>query len=518
PRPRPPLSPVRAGASARKRDERSASGLARRKAAAFAPRAGGSMLKFCCALIGLLALWGPASAQDFVRVHDDVFAIQHVQIIDGTGAPAVQDQTVLIDHGRIAAIGRHVRLPAHVAVIDGRGKTLIPGLVGMHEHLFGWAPTRAAPIAQERFFSAPQLYLASGVTTARTTGSTDPYGDLGVKREIDAGDLIGPDLDLTTPYLDGSLPSIPQLYPLRGAADARDTVRFWHDRGFTSVKAYANITPDELQAAIEEAHRLGMKVTGHLCSVGYEQAAAMGIDNLEHGPFVAPDGDLDPQRASGMCQSPTGEGQGAIARDILPSVEPDAPALQHVIQTLVARRIPITSTLAVVEGGSDLDLNHNPRLHALFAPEAWDLVVAAQQRESAGPRNVLEQAMLQKEMAFERAFVAAGGILLVGCDPTGDGHTIAGLGDQRNIELLVQAGFTLPQVIRFATLNGAMFEGRDREIGSIATGKRADLVLLDGDLTHDVNVIEHPEIVFKAGVGYDSEAIYASLAGHVGRD
>ncbi len=237
------------------------------------------MLRFSRVLVVLLALSGAASAQanpNFVTVHDNVFAIAHVQIVDGTGAPPLRDQTVLIDKGRIAAVARRVTIPAGARVLDGRGKTLIPGLVGMHEHLFGWAPSAAAALTQERFFSAPQLYLASGVTTARTTGSTDPYGDLGVKREIDAGNLIGPDLDLTAPYLDGWPPSIPQLYPLRDAEDARASVRFWHDRGFTSVKAYANITPDELKAAIDEAHRLGMKVTGHLCSVGYEQARRNG--------------------------------------------------------------------------------------------------------------------------------------------------------------------------------------------------------------------------------------------------
>jgi hypothetical protein len=205
-----------------------------------------------------------------------------------------------------------------------------------------------------------------------------------------------------------------------------------------------------------------------------------------------------------------------VARDIVPNVAPDAPELQRIIQLLVARAVPITSTLAVVEEGSDLDLNRTPRLHALMAPQAWELVNAARQREIARDPFVL--AMLHKEMAFERALVAAGGILMVGCDPTGDAHTVAGLGDQRNIELLVEAGFSVTQAIHFATMNGAVFEGRDHEIGSIAAGKRADLVLLDGDLTRDVSVIEHPEIVFKNGIGYDSEAIYASLAGQVGLD
>src|SRR5262249_10553461 len=163
-------------------------------------------------------------------------------------------------------------------------------------------------------------------------------------------------------------PSIPQLYPLRDANDARETIRFWHARGFTSVKAYANITPDELQAAVQEAHSLGMKVTGHLCSVGYEQAIAFGIDNLEHGPFVSPDADLEPARVNGMCQSPAGVGQGAVGRDIVPNVAPDDAQLTRLIQLLVSHHVPIPSTLSVIEGGSELDLSHNPRLRALLAP------------------------------------------------------------------------------------------------------------------------------------------------------
>jgi imidazolonepropionase-like amidohydrolase len=468
-----------------------------------------------CAVIAISAgAATPAQSPKFVRVQNDAFAITHVMVIDGTGAAPRPDQTVLVEHGRITAVGSAVRVPDGSQAIDGHGKTLIPGLVGMHEHLFAPAPAGGELVGQEQFVTAPLLYLASGVTTARTAGSMDPYGDLGIKREIMAGRTIGPDLDLTTPYLDGSPPSVPQLYPLRDAQDARETVRFWHDRGFTSVKAYANITEDELRAAIKEAHRQGMKVTGHLCSVGYEKAIALGIDNLEHGPFVSPDGDLDPARAEGMCQSPGGEGQGAIARDILPKVAPDGPQLRHLIQTLVAHHVPITSTLAVVESGSALDLNHNPRLKVLLAPVAWDSITAA--REAELKRDELYQSMLRKEMQFERAFVAAGGTLLVGCDPTGDGHTIAGLGDQRNVELLAQAGFTLPEVIHFATLNGAIFEGRGSDIGSIEVGKRADLVLLNGDLTRDINVIERPQIVFRNGIGYDSEAIYASIAGQAG--
>lgn len=457
----------------------------------------------------------PPAAPDFVRERAPVVAIEHVTVIDGTGAPARAGQTLLIDHGRIAALGPDgsLALPAGVHEIDGRGRTIIPGLVGMHEHMFRTASAPGPFTVIEMPVSFAPLYLASGVTTARTAGSVDPYGDLGIRREIEAGHMIGPDLDLTTPYLEGAPSAIAQLYPLRGPAEARAMVRYWASLGFTSAKAYMNISPAELAAAIDEAHRNHMKITGHICSVGYEQAVRLGIDNLEHGPFAAPDGDLDAARAPGLC-SRAAPASGSVLREIIANVTPDAPAVQRLIRLLVARHVPITSTLAVLEGGDRPDLAAIPHLRELLAPDVWAWEVRAHAAQH--PRAEFYATMLSKEMAFERAFAAAGGILMAGCDPTGDGHVIAGLGDQRNIELLHEAGFTIPEAIRIATLNGARFLGRDAEIGSLAAGKRADIVLLDGDLARDVTAIERPLIVFRRGIGYDSQAIYASLRGQVG--
>jgi len=472
-------------------------------------------------LAGLLAAL-PGSAQppqaaapDPVRERGTLIAIEHVTLIDGTGAPARANQTLLIDHGRIAAIGADdsIMLPTGTREIDGRGRTIIPGLVGMHEHMFRPASVDGPFMGSEMFVSFPPLYLASGVTTARTAGSMDPYGDLGIRREIEAGRMIGPDLDLTTPYLEGAPPAIGQFHSLRDAAEARAMVRYWASLGFTSVKAYMNVTAAQLGAAIDEAHRHGMKLTGHICSVGYEQAVRLGIDNLEHGPFAAPDGDLDAARAPGLC-SRRAPATGSVLREIVQNVEPDAAALQRIIRLLVARRVPITSTLAVLEGGDRPDLEAIPHLRDLLAPDIWAWEVRRHAAEH--PAAAFYATMLRKEMAFERAFAAAGGILMAGCDPTGDGHVIAGLGDQRNIELLHEAGFSVPEAIRIATLNGAAYLGRAATIGSLEIGKRADIVLLNGDLSRDIRAIERPILVFKNGIGYDSETIYASLRGQVG--
>jgi len=458
----------------------------------------------------------PAQAPNFVREDAPVIALTHVELIDGTGAAAQSDQTVIIDHGKISAVGAtpSVQVPSGAKVIDASGKTVIPGLVGMHEHIFYPATGDGPLTAVEQFFSFPPLYLASGVTTARTTGSMDPYGDIAVKSRVDSGKMLGPNFYLSTPYLQGAPSLIAEMYELKNAEDARAFVRYWHSVGFTSVKAYVDVTPDELRAGIDEAHKLNMKVTGHICSVGYNEAADMGIDNLEHGPFGAPDGELYSKRQPGIC----GPDYFAELRDIVTNVEPDSPQLQQTIQNLVAHHVAITSTLAVLEGGLRPPMDRDglvARTRMLLVPEAWSKVMTNRANREATAAFSLT--LLQKEMKFEREFVAAGGQLMAGCDPTGDGHTLAGLGDQRNIELLAEAGFSPAEAIHIATQNGATFLGEAERIGTVAPGKQADLVLLNGDLAKDITTIEKPEMVFKAGVGYDSNAIYQSLRGKVGR-
>ena len=376
----------------------------------------------------------PGSGPNLIRENAPVIVLAHVELIDGTGSAPQADQSVLIDHGKITAVGAtaSVAVPSGAKVIDAIGKTVIPGIVGMHEHIF-YPSTADGPLtAVEQFYSFPPLYLASGVTTARTTGSMDPYGDLAVKEYVDSGKILGPNFHLTTPYLEGAPALIPQMHELKDAEEARAFVRYWHSVGFTSVKAYVDVTPDELRAGIDEAHKLNMKVTGHICSVGYNEAADMDIDNLEHGPFGAPDGELYAKRQPGIC----GPDYFAEVKDIVMNVEPDSPQLKQTIQNLVAHHVAITSTLAVLEGGFRPPMDRNglmARTRMLLVPEAWSKVMTS--RASREGAESLFLPLLQKEMKFEREFVAAGGLLMAGCDPTGDGHTLAGLGDQRNIEL-----------------------------------------------------------------------------------
>ena len=460
-----------------------------------------------------------AAVKPYVKVAGGKVALVHVRVIDGTGAAAQEDRTVLIDGGRIVAVqAGGDAVPAGYAAIDGSGKSVMPGIVGMHDHQYYIArPNLDAAghsepplMVPQMAFSSPRLYLAAGVTTLRTTGSVEPYTDLNMKGAIDAGTLPGPHMDVTGPYLEGSSSPFLQMHPLRDAEDARRTVAFWAEQGVTSFKAYMNITRAELAAAIDEAHQRGIKVTGHLCSVTYPEAAALGIDNLEHGFWV--NTQLDPGKTPDACSRETGAAT-------LAAMTADSAEAKALIALLVARHVALTSTLPVFEGSSPNYRTLPPRQLALMTPEArTDYFYVRTRGATRRPEAVAAGAKLwANELALERAFVAAGGLLLAGPDPTGGGQVLPGFGDQRAIALLVEAGFSPVEAIRIGTLNGATYLGLAERIGTIAPGKNADLVLVEGDPSRTIADIERVVTVFKDGVGYDPATLLGSVTGRYGQ-
>ena len=449
--------------------------------------------------------------QAFVVHAEPVLAIVHVRVIDGNGTPARDDQTVLLRDGRIAAVGSRVALPEGAPIIDGHGQTLIPGLVGMHDHMFYPAP-KVNPDASEALYpeqasSFPKLYLAGGVTTIRTTGSTEPYTDLELKKAIDAGALAGPKMHTTGPYLEGKGSFAPQMHELTGADDARNTVEYWISEGATSFKAYMHITRGELSAAILAAHARGIKVTGHLCSIGLAEAADLGIDDLEHGLPV--DTEFTEGKQPDVCPDP----RAAAAH--LATMSVDGAPIQGLIRHLVDRHVAVTSTLPVFETFVPGRAPQDARVLDAMLPETRVEYLKSRERV-AGLADSPWPKLFTLEMAFERAFVKQGGTLLAGLDPTGFGGVIAGYGDQREVELLVEAGFAPVEAIQIATLNGARFLDEDREIGSIEPGKAADLVLVKGNPAANIRDIENVVIVFKDGVGYDPGRLVKAANGTVG--
>jgi hypothetical protein len=360
-------------------------------------------------------------------------------------------------------------------------------------------------------FSAPRLYLANGVTTMRTTGSVEPYTDLSLKREIDAGHLVGPHLDVTGPYLEGPGAFFIQNHQITSPEDARREVAFWADQGVNSFKAYMNITRAELKAAIDEAHRHHLKITGHLCSVTYPEAVALGIDNLEHGFFV--NTQLDPGKHPDKCPDTSGT-------PTLLAMKPGSPQATALISLLVSRHVALTSTLPVFEQSVPLHAPLQARQMEVLTPQAKEsyLYLRNLTASRAGtPRGQQSAEAYQNDLGLERQFVAAGGLLLAGPDPTGNGGVIPGFGDQRELELLVEAGFSPLEAIRIGTLNGATYLGLAGRIGSIAAGKDADLIIVRGNPASNINEVENVDIVFKDGVGFDSAKLIDSVKGRYGQ-
>jgi imidazolonepropionase-like amidohydrolase len=441
-----------------------------------------------------------------LSVNAPVVAITHATLIDGTGAPAKRDQTIVFTDGTITAVGAtgSVAVPAGAHVVDGTGHTVTPGIIGLHDHMYYGSPVGGS--MRPMLFSYPRLFLAAGVTTIRTTGSVDSYQELNIREAITRREQPGPEIHVTGPYLQGPGGGIGAMHPLKGPDDARRMVRYWAEEGVTWFKAYTQISRAELGAAIDEAHKAGIKVTAHLCSVGFREAVALGIDSLEHGLLT--NSEYWPGKKPDECPSVS---DVQIYGDL--DVE-NGPQVKQTIDDMVKRNVSLTSTLAVMELSSPSRIPLDQRVLDVLHPDAAKAIQAwhanGQKRDDAP-----QKALLKKAMQFERRFVAAGGLLAAGSDPCCL-SVVAGYGDHRNFELLVEAGFTAEQAVQIMTANGAKVLGIDKRVGTITTGKQADLLVIKGDLVKDPLAIKQITTVFREGAGYDPEALLKTVRELIG--
>ena len=464
--------------------------------------------------VGVFAAQGSAQSvasmspttKGFVTVSEPVVALTNVTVFDGTGAAAKPNQTIIIRDGKIAAVGSasSVAVPQGARTMDLSGQTVIPGLIGMHDHLFY---TAAGGREASLGYSGPRLYLASGVTTIRTTGSIAPYADIGTKHAVDAGKIPGPHIFLTAPYITGSGSNgSTDMAVITSPEAARRFVAYWAQEGATWIKAYTDIKRADLKAAIDEAHKRGLKVTGHLCSVSFQEAVDLGIDNLEHG-FMT-NTDFDSQKKPDVCPA------NSMAR--VGAANATGDVAHATIKKMVDKKVPMTSTLAVFEPFFKNRPVSDERTLDAMAPEVKTAYLGMRTYIDSSSSWTFTAEMLKNQMAFEKAFVDAGGLLAAGVDPTGFGGALPGYGDQRNYELFIEAGFTPAQAVQIMSANGAKILGVYGKTGSVERGKAADLVILNGDLGADPSTIRKVTTVFKDGVGYDSAKLISSVKGRVG--
>jgi imidazolonepropionase-like amidohydrolase len=449
----------------------------------------------------------------FITYHDNITVFKNALLIDGKGGSSKEQQTIIIENGKIIWVGDDAKavMPKGAALIDLKGKTLMPGLVMLHEHLYisafeyelGYATVRQLPI------SFPRLYLASGATTIRTCGSVEPYLDLRIKKDIDLGLFPGPTMELTAPYLDGKTALGQQMSENATPEEAIATVNYWADKGFTSFKAYININQPTLKAVIETAHKRNLKVTGHLATVTFGEAALLGIDQIEHG--FAYSSDFAPNKKEN--QPP----ERGFATKSVANLDLNSESVKSLMRLLIEKKVGITSTLAIGEGFTTTQPAPNPQVLNAMSPDTRDhyLKRLAIIKSVQGPTDMDKAYVNGAKM--EKLFHDMGGLLTVGTDPTGNGGILAGYGTWRAIELLVEVGgFTPLEAIKVATLNGAIALGFDKEIGTIEVGKSADVLIIDGDPSKNISDLRKVEFVFRNGVGYDSKKLFESVKGRVG--
>jgi imidazolonepropionase-like amidohydrolase len=441
------------------------------------------------------------ATREFVKIDAPVVALTHARLIDGTGSAPRSDMSIIIRGDRIEAVGPSASLtiPAGATVVDVSGKTVMPGVIGLHEHTY----FRSTSHTTQMSFSAPRIWLGYGITTIRTAGSMFPYNEINLKRAVETGAVPGPRMHITGPYLNGTAGADALNRAVTTAAEARRVVAYWGEEGATWLKFSGSVTREVLGAAIDEAHKHGMKVTGHLCSVSFREAAALGIDNLEHG-FIT-NSDYVPGKQPDVCPRENMMYQV--------NVDVNSPEVEATIRDLLAHKTAITSTLSVYELFVKERAKLDPRAMALLAPETRKEVEA--EYAALGSMFAVPLALFKKMMAFDLKFHRAGGIVGAGVDPWGNG-SLPGLGNLRNYEILVEAGFKPEEAIQVLTANGAKILGEYAQVGSVEPGKFADLVVLRGDPAQRPADIYEVETTFKRGVGYDSAKLIKAAAGQVG--
>jgi imidazolonepropionase-like amidohydrolase len=470
------------------------------------------MRRLLCTLVAFSAL-SVAFAQEnlteqtraFVNYERSTYLLQNLTLVDGTGSAPKSNQDILIVGEKIEKVGVDLPVPKGVVAIDMTGKSAMPGMVMLHEHLFYPKTTPDVNYGVDQMsYSFPRLYLAGGVTSMRTAGSIMPQADLNIKKAIGRGEVPGPKMDVTSPHIDREGVGIFELGYFESSEQAAAMVNYYADLGVTSIKVYNFITREDLKAIVAAAHARNMKVTGHICSITYREAADIGIDNIEHGFFSC--SDFVKGKQVDICDP-------FEMRKALLTIPVDSKEVTGLITHLVNKKVALTSTINVFEPYTGREVVPGGGIDALF-PNAKEKVY--KRWASKQGRDSLDYLAFNKAKVWEKAFYDAGGLLVAGTDPTYDGRIVAGYANRRLLELFVEMGFTIPEAIKICTLHGATYLNQASSIGTVEAGKIADLLIMDKDISKDISAIRSLNIVFKNGIGYDSKKLFKAAEGYVG--
>jgi imidazolonepropionase-like amidohydrolase len=418
----------------------------------------------------------------------DALALVGGSLIDGTGAAVVPHASLVIERGRIVAVGKEteVKVPERAAVVDVRGKTILPGLWDMHAHFeqVEWGP----------------LYLAAGVTTVRDCGNEFEF-ITAVRDAIAHGRGLGPRL-LLAGVVDGTSPFSLGVE----AVDTPEQARMWtdryHDAGFLQMKIYSSVKLEELKIIAQEAHRLGMTVTGHVPEgLNAYQVVEAGQDQINHIGYVADIMHAPPPAHPGDVLSGWRE-----RAKLIPGIDLNSPDARKAIAFLAAHGTVIDPTLAL----SELSTATTAKPPASFEPGVnYVAAELLEQLADAGPpgeRSELNERIFKKELEIVGALHRAGLPIVAGTDQAVPGHSL-----HRELELYVQAGFTPMEAIQAATLIPARVMGLEREVGTIQAGKRADVIVIDGDPLVEIRNTRNVEFTIANGRMYTSAELWRSV-------
>ena len=410
-------------------------------------------------------------ASGFSARNPSVSAIVGGRLIDGTGRPAIENAVVVLKDGKIAAAGpaASTPVPAGAQIIDAKGKSVLPGLWEMHAHFeqVEWGP----------------IYLATGVTTARDVGNEREF-IVAARDAIAGGRGIGPRL-VAAGVVDGSGPTALGVVRVDSVEQAREQVQKYKAAGFQQIKIYSSVKRNILEAVTAEAHRLGMTVTGHIPQgMNAIEGIESGMDQINHVMYLA----------AVMVDEKTG------------TVSEDSPRVKSVIKLLQEHHTVVDPTLALLE------IILHPTDKPISAFEPGILKVAPELREGLETMGVPPQGGAQSEARF-RTLLATVSVLHAAGIPmvAGTDQAVPGFSLDREIELYVKAGFTPMEAIQAATLVPARAMGMETESGTIEPGKRADVIVVDGNPLETISDIRKVSVVFAAGRMFQPAPLLSSV-------